>query len=206
MSKSNVSQLLWITVAIPFLYLAYVYPTLPEEVPIRFGPDGQPVAYGPKAMLWLLPIAGPLLMAVIYSFVLPEATFSRRPRKLWWMVLLTTALLSALMVYIIQGTSRGQLINIQVMFFIIGGLLIVIGNFMPVIPPNRWIGIRLPITLRDDEAWWRVHRFSGPLWVMGGALIIAASLFVSEAVMPFVLVGTVLTLAVGSTVYAYRIS
>ena len=204
MSKSNVSQLLWITVAIPFLYLAYVYPTLPEEVPIRFGPDGQPVAYGPKAMLWLLPIAGPLLIAVIYSFVLPEATFSQRPSKLGWMIVLTTAFLSALMSYLIWGTSRGELVSMQFMFLIIGGLFAVIGNFLPVIPPNRWIGIRLPVTLRDEETWWRVHRFSGPLWVAGGLFIMVASLFLPAVVMTYVMLGTLLVLAGISTVYAYR--
>ncbi|MGB3800938.1 MAG: SdpI family protein, partial [Lewinella sp.] len=179
MRKENVSQILWIIVAIPFLYLAFIYADLPAEVPIRFGPDGQPVAYGPKAILWILPIVGPLLIAIIYSFVLPEATFSRRPRKLWWMILLTTGFLSALMVYIIWGTSRGELVSMQFMFLLFGGLFVVIGNFMPVIPPNRWIGIRLPVTMRDEEAWWRVHRFSGPLWVAGGAFIMLASLFLS---------------------------
>ena len=152
MSRTNVSQILWIVVAIPFLYLAYVYPDLPEEVPIRFGPDGQPVAFGPKAMLWLLPCVGPLLMAVIYSFVLPRATYEQRPRKLWWMVVVTTGFMSALMLYLLWGTLQGRLVNLQFLYFLLGGLLLVIGNFMPVIPPNRWIGIRLPITLRDDAA------------------------------------------------------
>ena len=206
MSNQSTSWILWLIVAIPFLYLAYLYPELPAEVPIRFGPDGQPVAYGPKALLWVLPVAGPLLTAVIFSFVLPQATFGRRPRKLWWMVLLTTAFLSALMVYLTWGTWRGELVNIQMMFVLIGGLFIVLGNFMPIIPPNRWIGIRVPATLRDERVWWRVHRFSGPLWVAGGAFVIAASLFVSETVMTFVLVGTALALAVICTVYASRIS
>ena len=205
MNNTHTSWLLWLIVAVPFLYLGYLYPELPAEVPIRFGPDGQPVAYGPKSMLWVLPVVGPLLTAVIFSFVLPRATLDRRPRKLWWMVLLTTAFLSALMVYLTWGTWRGELVNIQIMFFLLGGLFIVLGNFMPVIPPNRWIGIRVPATLRDERVWWRVHRFSGPLWVAGGAFIIAASLFVSETAMAFVLVGTALILAVICTVYAYRV-
>ena len=204
MSRTNVSQILWIVVAIPFLYLAYVYPDLPEEVPIRFGPDGQPVAFGPKAMLWLLPCVGPLLMAVIYSFVLPDATFTQRPRKLWWMVLLTTGLLSVLMVYIIWGTRRGELASLHLMFLLLGAFFAVIGNFMPVIPPNKYIGIRLPITLRDEEVWWRVHRFSGPLWVAGGIFIMLASLFVPGPTMIYVLLGTVSILSVVPMVYAYR--
>ena len=205
MNNPRAPWLLWLIVAVPFLYLAYLYPKLPAEVPIRFGPDGQPVAYGPKALLWVLPVVGPLLTAVIFSFVLPRATFDRRPRKLWWMVLLTTAFLSALMVYLTWGTWRGELVNVQIMFFLLGGLFIVLGNFMPVTPPNRWVGIRLPVTLNDERVWRRVHRFSGPVWVAGGAFIIAASLFVSETAMAFVLVGTTLALAVICTVYAYRV-
>ena len=152
MNNGSASAILWTIVTIPFLYLASIYPDLPAEVPIRFGPDGQPVAYGAKAMLWILPLSGPLLMAVIYSFVLPRATYEQRPRKLWWMVVVTTGFMSALMLYLLWGTLQGRLVNLQFLYFLLGGLLLVIGNFMPVIPPNRWIGIRLPITLRDDAA------------------------------------------------------
>ena len=197
--------MLWMIVAIPFLYLAYVYPDLPPEVPIRFGPDGQPVSYGPKSILWVLPTVGPLLTAVIFSFVVPRAVYARSPRKLGWLVILTTAFMSALMVYLLYGTARGRLIEVQFMFFLIGGLIAVIGNFMPVVPPNRWMGIRLPVTLRDPEVWARVHRFSGPIWVAGGVLIMVGSLLLSGLVMAFVTIATVVLLAVISTVYAYRV-
>ena len=204
MNSPSVSYLLWILVAIPFMYLAYLYPDLPAEVPVRFGPDGTPTAFGPKSILWLLPAAGPLLTAIIFSFVVPSAVYERSPRKLSYLVLLTTAFMAGIMVYLLYGTARGSLVHVQFLYFFIGGLLAVLGNFMPVIPPNRWVGIRLPITLRDEEAWWRTHRRAGPVWVAGGTLVMVASLFFSGSVMTYVLLITVGLLTILSTVFAYR--
>ena len=204
MNNPTVSYALWALVAIPFMYLAYLYPGLPAEVPVRFGPDGTPVAFGPKSILWLLPTAGPLLTAIIFSFVVPSAVYERSPRKLSYLVLLTTAFMSGIMVYLLYGTARGSLVHVQFMYFIIGGMLAVIGNFLPVVPPNRWIGIRLPVTLRDEEVWWRTHRRAGPVWVAGGVFVMVASLFFGGVTLTYILLATVALLAVTSTVFAYR--
>lgn len=40
-------------------------------------------------------------------------------------------------------------------------LMVVIGNFAPKLPFNRYMGLRLPWTVRDEETWILAHRILG---------------------------------------------
>lgn len=50
--------LLWIQ---PIL----AWSVLPEQVPIRFGWDGEPIAFAHRATVWILPVLGAILFAII---------------------------------------------------------------------------------------------------------------------------------------------
>lgn len=52
----------------------------------------------------------------------------------------------------------------------------VLGNYLGKLRRNRWIGIRTPWTLADDEVWLRTHRLGGWMFVAGGALAVLAAL------------------------------
>ena len=43
----------------------YYYGQLPEQIPTHFGPSGQPDAFGSKNSLWLLPIMGTAIFALM---------------------------------------------------------------------------------------------------------------------------------------------
>lgn len=57
-------------------------------------------------------------------------------------------------------------------------LFIVLGNYMPKMRYNPVMGIRTPWTLRDERVWDKTHRFSGPIFMLAGALM-AVGAFVS---------------------------
>ncbi|MDX1444523.1 MAG: SdpI family protein, partial [Gammaproteobacteria bacterium] len=58
-----------------------------------------------------------------------------------------------------------------------GGLFIVLGNFLGKTRKNFFIGIRTPWTLASDEVWIRTHRLAGWLFVAVGILFIGAAPF-----------------------------
>ena len=49
-------------------------------------------------------------------------------------------------------------------------LFIVIGNYLPKIKQNNTIGIRIVLTLQDEENWNATHSFSGRIWRTSGIL------------------------------------
>ena len=53
-------------------------------------------------------------------------------------------------------------------------VLAVIGNALPALPPNLFVGVRLPWTVRDRAVWARTHRLAGRLLVATSAVLAAA--------------------------------
>ena len=83
-----------------------------------------------------------------------------------------------------------------------GALFVAIGNYLPQVRPNYFFGVRTPWTLADEEVWRRTHRFSGPVFVLAGLAVMAASLLPSPA--GFTVTIVALGAAVLSTVvYSY---
>ena len=54
----------------------------------------------------------------------------------------------------------------------VGGVLIVVGNYLPKCRQNYTVGIKLPWTIHDEENWNRTHRMAGWLWMAGGLVIL----------------------------------
>ena len=87
----------------------------------------------------------------------------------------------------------------MLMLFGIGGLFIVIGNFLGKTRKNFFIGIRTPWTLASDEVWIRTHRLGGWMFVLtGAAFLVLAPFGVTETV----LVGGAIVVALVPTLYS----
>lgn len=52
-----------------FIYIAYVWETLPERIPTHFGLSGEADAWGPRGMLFVLPLIG-LVLSIGLSLVM----------------------------------------------------------------------------------------------------------------------------------------
>lgn len=52
----------------------------------------------------------------------------------------------------------------------VGVLFIVLGNYMPKIKPNYFIGIRTPWTLESEAVWNKTHRLGGKVFIAMGIL------------------------------------
>lgn len=86
----------------------------------------------------------------------------------------------------------------------VGILFIVLGNLMPRMRPNWFVGIKTPWTLSSDRVWDRTHRFSGRLFVVVGALIVLSALLAPALVKP-VLMFAPWVLVIAVLVYSYII-
>ena len=66
----------------------------------------------------------------------------------------------------------------------VGGLLIVLGNYLGKVRKNFFIGIRTPWTLASDEVWSKTHRLGGWMFVIAGIVLTLSGLFgINEIVM-----------------------
>ena len=81
----------------------------------------------------------------------------------------------------------GSFSSPRIMFFLLGVMYIVVGNYLPKCRQNYTVGIKVPWTLNSEENWDRTHRFSGKLWIIGGLVLVIA------VVVPMMQTATVFT-------------
>lgn len=51
-------------------------------------------------------------------------------------------------------------------------LFVIIGNYMPKMKQNSYLGVKMRYTLANKENWEKTHRFAGKLWFIGGLVSI----------------------------------
>jgi uncharacterized membrane protein len=185
------------------------YPFLPPMVPSHWNIAGQINAYAPKLQVVLL---YPLLS--IGMFVLLQVLLAVSPRLgnqnpranrnvinvilagVFLLLLVEQLATFATAFHIAVDTSLITSLAISVLF-------IFIGNYMGKLRRNFWAGIRTPWTITNETVWERTHRFGGWLFVIGGLVDVVLSFIPSMRY--YGVLGVVLLMVFGSTVYSYII-
>lgn len=90
------------------------------------------------------------------------------------------------------GAALGWAIDMaRTMVAMIGVSFIAIGNFLPRIRSNWWMGIRTPWTLENERVWRETHRLAGWTFVAGGVLAVCAVLLPPDVRMPVAIVALI---------------
>lgn len=108
---------------------------------------------------------------------------------------------SALAVSVLYGLGTA-VHGTRLVTAVLGLAFIVIGNYMPQIKDNYFLGVKTPWTLADPEVWRRTHRLTGVVWAVAGVLIILGS-FMPGNWNGYVLAGTVLAACIIPYVYSW---
>ncbi|MBR0137099.1 MAG: SdpI family protein [Erysipelotrichaceae bacterium] len=151
---------------------------LPDQLPIHFGINGEPTAYGPKSVYVFL---FGFIMLILHFLALyitgkdpKNANVSDRIMNLMlWAVPVISLFVSVL----IYSMSIGQRISFEnFLTVLIALMLLIVGNYLPKTRQNNTIGIRLPWTLKDAEVWNTTHRYTGYMFVFAGILLLISLL------------------------------
>lgn len=157
---------------IPIGYLAYKWSSLPLSVPLHWNAAGEADRYGDRSDL-LLPLALVLLVPYATLLLAPRidprkknlSTSSKAFRGARLTVSLFTCCIALVIVYSAEGHTvpPGDVV-FPLCFLLLAGL----GNFLPALRSNHFIGIRTPWTIDSEENWRRTHRFGARLYFWGG--------------------------------------
>ncbi|MGH7466787.1 MAG: SdpI family protein [Longimicrobiales bacterium] len=171
----------WVLIVLAFVFSAVVVGRLPERVPVHWNWRGEADGWGGR---WEGAFVLPGLMLGLWVLlrVLPRIDPRRanyaRFQSSYDLVL--NALITGLALFhvLMVGRALGWPLPLpRIVNGLVGMLLIVVGNVLPRIRPNWWIGVRTPWTLSSDRVWARTHRVAGYLMLGAGvAWLIAAAL------------------------------
>jgi uncharacterized membrane protein len=164
---------------LPLLYLAVMWNTIPEIVPIHFNAKYEPDDHANKIALWGL--AGTIATVSILCYFLmrnihridPKRSSATSPSSFNKLGAGMIIFMSALNFLILLSCIKPELKLIDKLLMpLVGGLFLVIGNYMYSVKPNYFAGYKLPWTLANDENWHKTHRLAGRLWFIGGLALI----------------------------------
>lgn len=203
--KKELPQLL--IVAMPFVYMAYIWNDLPAKVPMHWNANGEIDRYGSKiellAVMFMLPVLTYIIMLVVPK-IDPKGQIDKMGNKYAQIKFFLTVFMSVLALIIIYSAKTQKLINPNFIFILIGALYTILGNYFKTIKPNYFVGIKTPWTLENETVWKLTHKLAGKLWFAGGILIVLFSLILEKStnLMAFLIITAIISLV--PVVYSYK--
>jgi len=193
-------------VLIPFIYLAYIWKTLPKKVPMHWNINGEIDRFGTKFELILIPVLLPLLVYILFLLIPkidPKNKLKNMGNKYDSFKLILTIFMSVLALMILYFAKNKSFTNPNYIILLIGFLYIIVGNFSKTIRPNYFIGFKTPWTLENEIVWKDTHLLVGKLWFIGGLLIIVFSLILDKKIntYTFIIITSVITII--PVIYSY---
>jgi len=195
-------------VLLPFVYLAYLWNSLPEKVPIHWNLKGEIDDWGSKlsliGLVFLLPVLTYVLMLAIPK-IDPKKRIEFMGRKYYQIKFVLVCFMSVLALFIIHSVKSQTLSSPSIVFVLIGLLFMALGNYFKVIKQNYFLGIKTPWTLESEEVWKLTHIMAGKLWIVGGLLIVIFSLVLPEVVNFYFFITITAIISIVPIAYSYII-
>lgn len=174
-SVKNTLTLTTIITLLPIVMGVIYWNQLPDKMATHFDSAGDPNGWSSK---WFAVIGLPVFLSIVNALctVLTEKDPRREkyPEKMMKIVYWICPVIS----WICSGTiiSHGLGMEFksmpQFVSLLMGLMLIIIGNYLPKVKQNYYLGIKLPWTYADEDNWNKTHRMAAKLWVIGGIVIL----------------------------------
>ena len=184
----------------------YFYQNLPEVVPSHWNFAGEIDGYSSRTVA---AVAIPLLALGMYALflILPYFDPKREHYENFGKVyaIFKTAILALLAILYFAANLNGLGYNVPIGTLtpiLIGGLFIVIGNYLSKVKSNWFVGIRTPWTLSSEEVWNKTHRVSGKLFMLVGLIFILEP-FMPPSFRAPIFIASMVILLVGTIGYSY---
>jgi uncharacterized membrane protein len=187
MRKTNKAlMIMWVLALIPVAIIAIVYNNLPEIVPMHWSFGGR-VRYDPKINIWWFAVIPPVLAALY--MLLPKIDPRKKSYEKFrgfydsFVIVVMLFMIGVVGVVISESFTPGRLRLDFIVAAAFGLLFVFMGNMMPKVKSNFFIGIRTPWTLSNTEIWHKTHRLGGYLWFFSGFLVLIISFILSGNVL-----------------------
>ena len=190
---------------LPALIGILLWNRLPDQLPTHWNAAGEVDSYMAKPYA-VFGISGFLLVVhLVCTFVtMYDPRNVNVPKKVNQLVLWICPAVGLYVSVLTYLTAMGTPVNATVTgCFFVGLVVLVTGYYLPKSRPNYTIGIKLPWTLADDENWEKTHRMAGPIWMVGGVLIILSGMLGKNAV--YGVFPVLLIMITAPTVYSWML-
>ncbi len=209
MKSTRLSEVLVLAAcALPFAYLAFLWPSLPETVPTHFDAAGNPNGWSSRSSLPLFLLLVTLLPWAALKFlpkIDPKRNFETFPENFQRLRLVIGLAMAGIGCIIVHSAAHpgfrpGGMVAVAVSILLMG-----LGNYLTTVRPNYFVGIRTPWTLESAEVWRKTHQLGGRLLFGAGVLGLLGALLLPEVWRIPLVVGLAVGASLASVVYSYLV-
>lgn len=200
----------WLLFVIVFLASLYAMSIAPDgmKLPIHWNLSGEvDNEVSAKTALWIMPaiILGILLFMSVLAYVEPRKDNLQKSNKARsWIVLAITMFMSAAALGNVAKVMGYDIMSFRLLMSGIMLLFIILGNFLPKLRSNFYIGIRTPWTLSSEENWKLTHRLGGRLFMICGVVGFVITLFApSDQMMSYLALAVLLPCVIIPIAYSW---
>lgn len=180
--------LLYVLMVLPVAATLAVLQFLPDQIPAHYGFNGQVDRWGSKYETLIVPamtLVFGLIMILCARYASKQEKDGRNNEKICILTgVFSLAVFNVMTAYFLY-TSYYMVENLadvkvdlsQLVFVLMGVLMVVVGNVMPKLRKNSLIGLRTPWSMANEAAWKKSQRFGGIAFVVTGILLILVCLF-----------------------------
>lgn len=177
----KIKAVTWVSIAITFLISFIEIIFLPDKIAIQWNEQGISNE-GSKYVVLYLPFISLVICAVYMSIA----------KTLRYIVPLVTSILILICEAVILvnafgfinithiGTPTSNLWIGRILSIIVGVVIIIIGNRLPKIIMNYYIGVKTPWAMNNNDIWIKTQRFAGKLWFAVGLILIGLAFSPAE--------------------------
>lgn len=201
----------YLLIALSVLIGVFAYPYLPDQMPMHWNINGEVDGYWDKQYAAFFPPLLMIVLMVLFIFMPRIDPKKENYKKFSSSYTIFITIMNVFFLLLQSVTiSYGLGVNIDISLVVnlgIGLLFIVLGNYLPRIKHNYFIGVRTPWTLANEKTWRKTHQLSGKLFVVAGILLVAISFLpgiYKFTGMLVVVVATVLISTIASYIFYNR--
>ncbi len=208
MKLFKIKKEIWIILLILALFIlgTVLYPHLPARVPSHWNIHGDIDGWSTPCFAAFFFPTVVLGIYLLLSFIVFLDPFRKNIEKfygvLWQFKLAMILFMGGLYgVTLIAALSENKIPVDKIVIIGVGALFVFIGNLMPKIKRNFFIGIRLPWTIYSDEVWKKTHEMGKTVFMVMGLIILLSAFISGEiafTIMLLAIFGAIIFLAVYS--------
>ena len=186
---------------------------MPDTVPVHFGINNQIDRWGSKYELLILPL---LIIVIGVMFLLTAKYLDKNEQNgsnnfnvcttIGMAVLLMFNVLTYYTLYIsfmgFQDLEAVQIDLFNLVAFLLGLVIVIIGNIMPKAKMNSLLGLRTKWSMSSEEAWKKSQRFGGYSAIITGLIMMVLSVVLNGSIGLFISILLLLAMGIVDTIYS----
>ena len=198
---------LFLLLIAPFIYLAFVWSSLPAVVPTHYNINGEADKFSSNigfAVMLILVSVFTYFILQIFPFIDPKNNVKEMGNKYYQVKFLTLGLISVLIFFLIYKTVNTET-PIQFLMVILGLFFVGIGNYFQTIKPNYFLGVRTPWTLENESVWKKTHVASGKIYMLAGFLMALSYFVLPHKISTYFMLFIIIPIVIFPFVYSFLV-